>query len=277
LTRGYFDDEETEREEPQERGRDRGRNRGDAHGHDTELTLGTGALLGIVFGLVLLCGLCFWLGYAVGHRGSATAPATATQPASPTATPDQEPLQGNGSLPKPSADAQAPLPQGPPESDGTIPPADGGDTNPAATQPEPATDVPTTPPAKSPENAPAPPAPAQPPTQVKTALPGAGSGSHGGEPVAPSAPAAPVPASPVHPALPAEAGQFMVQVAAVSHAEDAGVLVGALRKRGYAASAQREPSDGLIHVRIGPFATHDEAYRMCARLLDDGYNAIVQP
>ncbi len=68
----------------------------------------------------------------------------------------------------------------------------------------------------------------------------------------------------------------MVQVAAVSHAEDAGVLVGALRKRGYAASAQREPSDGLIHVRIGPFATHDEAYRMCARLLDDGYNAIVQ-
>jgi DedD protein len=69
----------------------------------------------------------------------------------------------------------------------------------------------------------------------------------------------------------------MVQVAAVSHAEDAGVLVGALRKHGYAASAQREPSDGLIHVRIGPFATHDEAYRMSARLLDDGYNAIVQP
>jgi DedD protein len=69
----------------------------------------------------------------------------------------------------------------------------------------------------------------------------------------------------------------MVQVAAVSHAEDAGVLVGALRKRGYAASAQREPSDGLIHVRIGPFATHDEANHMCARLLDDGYNAIIQP
>jgi len=69
----------------------------------------------------------------------------------------------------------------------------------------------------------------------------------------------------------------VVQVAAVSHPEDAGVLVGALRKRGYAASAQRELSDGLIHVRIGPFATHDEAYRMSARLLADGYNAIVQP
>jgi DedD protein len=87
----------------------------------------------------------------------------------------------------------------------------------------------------------------------------------------------PAPASPVRPAMPGGANQFMVQVAAVSHAEDAGVLVGALRKRGYAASAQREPSDGLIHVRIGPFATHDEAYRMSARLLADGYNAIVQP
>lgn len=69
----------------------------------------------------------------------------------------------------------------------------------------------------------------------------------------------------------------MVQVAAVSHNDDAGVLVNALRKRGYAASAQRESSDGLIHVRIGPFSTHDEANRMCSRLLDDGYNAIVQP
>ncbi len=69
----------------------------------------------------------------------------------------------------------------------------------------------------------------------------------------------------------------MVQVAAVSHAEDADVLVGALRKRGYAVTAQREPADGLIHVRIGPFGTRDEANRMCTKLLDDGYNAMVQP
>lgn len=275
MTRGYFDDEEAEREEPKKRGRDREPNLGDARGRDTELTLGTGALLGIVFGLLLLCGLCFVLGYAVGHRGAAPGSTTATQSGAPTATPDQEPLQGNGSLPKPSADAQAPLPQGPPESDGTVPPANDGGANPATTQPGPAADVPTTPPVKSPASAPATPAPAQPPTQVRPALPAAGNGPQSGS--APSAPATPAPVTPVHPAMPGGANQFMVQVAAVSHAEDAGVLVGALRKRGYAASAQREPSDGLIHVRIGPFATHDEAYRMCARLLDDGYNAIVQP
>ena len=81
----------------------------------------------------------------------------------------------------------------------------------------------------------------------------------------------------VRPAMPGAAGQFMVQVAAVSHQDDADVLVGALRKRGYAVTAQRVPSDGLIHVRIGPFTTHDEASRMCARLLNDGYNALVQP
>ena len=70
--RGYFDSEEPDGEEPQEPGHERRR--------DTELTLGWGALVGSVFGLVLVCGLSFWLGYAVGHHGSASPPATATQP-----------------------------------------------------------------------------------------------------------------------------------------------------------------------------------------------------
>ena len=50
----------------------------------------------------------------------------------------------------------------------------------------------------------------------------------------------------------------MVQIAAVSHSEDANVLVNALRKHGYAATRAAMP-DGLIHVRIGPFATREEA------------------
>ena len=45
----------------------------------------------------------------------------------------------------------------------------------------------------------------------------------------------------------------MVQIAAVSNPEDASVLTNALRKRGYTVTARREPADGLIHVRIGPF------------------------
>src|SRR5581483_6308941 len=88
-------------------------------------------------------------------------------------------------------------------------------------------------------------------------------------------------ASPVRPAFTAAnaspAGAFMVQIAAVSNAEDAGVLTNALRKRGYTVTSRREPADNLIHVRIGPFATPAEANTWKMKLLNDGYNAIVQP
>ena len=45
----------------------------------------------------------------------------------------------------------------------------------------------------------------------------------------------------------------MVQVAAVKNDEDATVLTNALRRRGYPVISHRDPADGLIHVRIGPF------------------------
>ena len=82
--RGYFDEDEPETERPR---------------RDREMTLGAGALLGLVFALLLVCGLCFGLGYAVGHHTST--PPTASN--APTPAPDQEPLQGNNSIPKPSA------------------------------------------------------------------------------------------------------------------------------------------------------------------------------
>jgi cell division septation protein DedD len=69
----------------------------------------------------------------------------------------------------------------------------------------------------------------------------------------------------------------MVQIAAVAQQEDAEVLMGALRKRGYEVVSGREAGDGLVHVRIGPFTTKDEAETWRQKLLNDGYNAIVQP
>jgi cell division septation protein DedD len=69
----------------------------------------------------------------------------------------------------------------------------------------------------------------------------------------------------------------MVQIAAVTNQEDADVLVNALRKRGYAVTTRRESTDGMIHVRIGPFSSRDEADKWRQKLLNDGYNAIVQP
>ena len=258
--RGYFDNDEPEVEEPEEL---------EDRRHDTEVTLTTGAQLGIVFCLLLLCGLCFGLGYWVGHRGSpAVAEKTATQPATPTAAPDQEPLQGSDTLPKPSADAHVPPTQPPDESGGT-PPAPASDTSPAPAQPQP---TPAATPPHTPMSSPAPTAPkpapsepARPSTPVRSANP-----ARTDEP--PSEQTAPA----MRPAYPSSTTGYMVQIAAVSHAEDAFVLVNALRNRGFMATAQHMP-DGLIHVRIGPFTTHEEASRMSARLLGDGYNAMVQP
>ncbi|MGB6722854.1 MAG: hypothetical protein WBE72_18805, partial [Terracidiphilus sp.] len=84
--RGVFDDEEREPAKAR---------------RDTELTLGSGTLLAIFFGLLLLCGLCFGLGYAVGHRGP-QAPTAAELPAA--GAPEQT---SNDSIAKPPAMEQA--------------------------------------------------------------------------------------------------------------------------------------------------------------------------
>jgi DedD protein len=242
--RQYFEDEEPEEEVEPSR--------------DTEVTLSPGALLGIFFGLVLICGLCFGLGYWVGHRGSAPAETAAAKPASQTPAPDAEPLQASGSVPKPSADAQVPAAAPSQPSEGSEAAPGAASANPANPQPNPA---PPSAPASAPPAQPKPQPPERPAISRTESEPQpAGTG------YAPN----------VRTPMPA-AGQLMVQIAAVSHEEDADVLVNALRRRGFSALARRDPRDGLIHVRIGPFASREDANRMARRLLDDGYNAMIQP
>lgn len=88
------------------------------------------------------------------------------------------------------------------------------------------------------------------------------------------APVLPQPASAV-PALPA-ASQPVVQIAAVSHQEDANLLVSTLKRRGYAVSIRNDARDKLLHVQVGPFATRQDAETMRQRLIADGFNAIVK-
>lgn len=68
----------------------------------------------------------------------------------------------------------------------------------------------------------------------------------------------------------------MVQVAAVSHQEDADLLVAALKRKGYTVAARSEPQDKLIHIQVGPFPSKKDAEAMRQRLLGDGYNAILK-
>ena len=254
--RGIFDDPELEPARPR---------------RDTELTLGNGILFGIFAGLVLLCVLCFGLGYVVGHRVPHAPPAAAAT--QPVASASAEPaLQAASSAPKPSATGQ----NGAVRQSATD--GQGGDG--AAAQPS-GTDA---------------------GANAQRAEPAAGDGAAAGQSQVspgqgkPVLPAAAKPSQPAQPAMElggssriqpgmnsagASAGApalaLMVQIAAVSHVEDATVLVNALRKRGYEVTARREPADGLIHVRIGPFSSGDEAEKWRLKLLNDGYNALVQP
>jgi len=225
---GVFDEDQDERAKPQ---------------RDTELTLSTGMQALLVAALLLVCGLCFGLGYAVGHHGGQPATVADQQPAAGTAVP----LQSSGGLSKPTARAQ---PAAPPSVSNATPQNNGTPTAGSVPQPAPAVVVPVS---------------AQ-PVSSPAALPA-------GQPQVPPA----LPPANYAPSAAPSASQLMVQIAAVSHQEDADVLVGALRKRGYAVSARRDPVDSLIHVRIGPFNTRDEANRWRMKLLDDGYNAMIQP
>jgi cell division septation protein DedD len=230
--RGVFDDKEFEEHKTRP---------------DTELTLGTGALLLIFFGLVLVCGLCFGLGYTVGRRGGQSALVAGQQPAAGA----QTPVQGKGPQSKPPATAQGAAPAA--AQSGTQPEATGLPQSATAAVGPIAGQQAANPAAA--ESTPS----AQP--QVRPALPSAAQTAS---------------ASSAQPAAP-RAVLLMVQIAAVSHEEDADVLVGALRKHGYAVEARRDPADNLIHVRIGPFNDRDEANRWRLKLLNDGYNAMIQP
>jgi cell division septation protein DedD len=230
---GVFDEEDLER---------------DRRARDTELTLSSSTLLAIFFGMVLLCGLFFGLGFAVGRYGPGEASAAGQQAAAGA----QPANLAASSKAKPSATAPiTPVPAPASDPRRAIVSMPVTSSNPQASNSQYAAE-------------PSAPANTYSQSQVKPALPPAA--------IQPQ----PVQTQRVEPALPPGV-QLMVQIAAVSHPEDADVLVGALRKRGYPVTVRRQPSDTLMHVEIGPFATRNDANSMRQKLLNDGYNAIVQP
>lgn len=227
--------------------RSKARDRGDES--NAEITLGTRSLVGIFFGLVLICGIFFGLGYSVGRVGSAHAGA-----ASPGDTPG--PI-ANNQLQKPPAGQETLTPVPAPTDTGN----DGAPTQNNAGAP--LQDAANTP---APGGTPSP--------TGGTPAPGANQGGV----VTPASAPSPTPAPTLAPAAltqPAP-GTFMVQVAAVRVAPDADILVAALKKHGYNAVVKNEPQDQLLHVQLGPFTTRADAMAMRARLLADGYNAVLK-
>jgi cell division septation protein DedD len=219
---------------------------------DRELTLGPAMLLTLGVILFALCAACFVFGYGVGRRSFAESAGVAAPPTAGTPAMAQVAIPAS----KPSAGQSGAQPQQPAAvADQPDSAAEDSKSLPAPVE----VSVPTG------SNGGAVPAGTSQPA-IHSALPGQSAGAD----VAAS------PGSGVQPAL-AQASAIMVQIAAVSHPEDADVLVGALRKRGYAVSAHRDPADGLLHVQVGPFANRNDAVAMRQKLLNDGYNAIVEP
>ena len=230
---------------------------------DADLTLGIGSLLSIFFGVVLICGIFFGFGYSMGRRNShATAPAASTSPipANELSGAPLKPEQPDGA---PSEEANAANP----------------DASKSAAAKSPAQDEAVT---SKPAKAAAPPAASSKATRVAEATtpdPSLNAVPFSHRAPLPSKPHAGVMAplaqapgdSPIVPGQP-----IMVQIAAVSRQEDAEVLAGALRKRGFNPTVRPGTGDKFFHVQVGPFTDKTQADAMKQHLLADGYNAIVK-
>ena len=72
---------------------------------DTEITLGTGKLLGIFFGLAILCAVFFTMGYMLGHTASAAGATTQIAGAASGSNSSAKPSAGNRGGSTASADS----------------------------------------------------------------------------------------------------------------------------------------------------------------------------
>ncbi len=208
-----------------------------ASSQDTEITLGTGKLLVLFFGLVGVCALFFALGYSLGRK---------SEPAVTTASAAIAPQPATGASKTNSGSTTAAPPMTFYKS------VEQKDANPELT---PATD------AKSETAAGATATPAAPAAATTT----------NPTPDATGAPQAP------DPAMTLPTAEYFVQVAAVSKQEDADSLVDALKKKQYPAFvAATATTDKLFRVQVGPFADVKDAEGMRTRLIADGYSPILK-
>lgn len=209
---------------------------------DTEITLGTGRLLGLFFGLVALCGVFFGVGFSLGRSSTRMVepvtvaglpPAATTSGAKPSAAHAAD-AKPNCADPKGCGDAQ-------PNTTDELTfykSVEQKDANAQLQQPAPTATAAAATPAAAPATASAP----------APELAGAGGVS----------------------------GGYMVQVAAVTKQEDADALVNALRQKQYPVFVATVPTDKLFHIQVGPFPDIKDADGMRQRLMSDGYNPIVK-
>jgi DedD protein len=208
---------------------------------DTEVTLGTGRLLALFFGLVVICALFFSVGFSLGRKSAPVAVTSSAPAPAPIAT--TAGVKPTSVRSETKADCATPdnCPTSEAKPNSTFDEltfyksVEEKDAKTQLEQPAP------NPPTVFSQNTK--------PAEVKAPEMG----------------------------KPAQVGSgYMVQVAAVTKQEDADALVAALRKKQYPVFAATVPTDKLYHVQVGPFADPKQADEMKVKLVGDGYNPIVK-
>jgi DedD protein len=211
---------------------------------EREISLSTTTILGIFFALALLCAVFFGFGYSMGRKSAQPVSSGSSEVPTRSENNSSKPAPGSPAISSTSsagrqAAAETPSPIIPLDSPNTA-----GEDRPQALVP------------------------------VKAVVPSPRFDVRAE--VAPKPATKPAGIIPVAAALPLS-GSSVVQVAAMSHQEDADVVAVDLKRRGYTVAIRHEPQDKLFHVQIGPFANKKEADTMRQRLQTDGYNnAIVK-
>jgi cell division protein FtsN len=210
---------------------------------DTEITLGIRSVLGIFFGLVLVCGVFFGFGYSLGRGGNPAKGST------PVETPSQSASTVDVPTEKVRTVVEQPVKQAAIDLEAVKSDAKATETRAPSKQVKPS---------------------------AGSILPVVANNIQQMQPIKNSGSTLAAPSKITASNVSIQPAAIMVQVAAVSHRQDADVLVSALSKLGYHSSVNADSADSLLHVQIGPFATRDEAKATRAKLLNDGYNAILK-
>ena len=192
---------------------DRSRTMNDEPQPEREVTLNTGVVLALFFALALLCAVFFGFGYSIGRKSVPPAPVAESDTSPP-------PDDAANSTPKPVPGTVAvPSYVGPASTTAS-------DAKPTAAKP---TSVTMAVPATSAEAGTHPPVTRSPSAEISSA---------------PMAGAAPTPVTSFATVNATGAAPAVyVQVSAVSHKEDANVLLRALRGRGYTVFTRTDPND----------------------------------
>ena len=206
---------------------------------DGEVKQGTGRLLGLFFGLVIVCALFFSLGYLLGRRAGPEPAAAATSAGTNvSAEPKPSPARAETAS-KPDCATPGACPETaakPTTDDLTFYKAVEQNQAKAKLEP-PATPVATRVTTRT--------------VETKAAAPEV--------------------------RRPATLGTgYMVQVAAVGKQEDAEALAQALRKKSYPVLTISGPNDKFYHVQVGPFVDMKDAEATRNKLIGDGYNPILK-